>query len=100
MIQIFSNSLGEEELKAIRRVFRSKWIGFADESKLFEKEFGEKIGESKVLAVNCCTAGLFMSMRILGIGPRDEVIVPTVNFIGVPNAVIDTGAKPIFADVD
>src|SRR3989338_1401261 len=100
MIQIFSNSLGEEELKAIRRVFRSKWIGFADESKLFEKEFGEKIGESKVLAVYCCTAGLFMAMRILDIGPDDEVIVPTINFIGVTNAIVQAGARPVFADVD
>lgn len=100
MIQIFSNSLGEEELSAVRKVFESKWIGFASESKLFEKEFGEKIGAKNVLAVNSCTAGLFMSMRILGIGPGDEVIVPTVNFIGVPNAVIHAGATPVFADVD
>lgn len=100
MIQIFSNSLGEDELKAIKRVFKSKWIGFANESKLFEKEFGKKIGEKKVLALNCCTAGLFMSMRILGIGPGDEVIVPTVNFIGVTNAIINAGARPVFADCD
>ena len=100
MIQIFSNSLGEEELNAVKKVFESKWIGFANESKLFEKEFGETIGSQNVLAVNCCTAGLFMSMRILGIGPGDEVIIPTVNFIGLPNAVIYAGAKPVFADVD
>lgn len=100
MIQIFSNSLGDEELRAIKRVFDSKWIGFANESKAFEEEFGEKIGEKRVLAVNSCTAGLFMSMRILNIGPDDEVIVPTINFIGVPNAIVHAGAKPIFADVD
>jgi aminotransferase len=100
MIEIFSNSLGEEELKAIRRVFQSRWIGFSDESRLFEKEFGEKIGENKVLAVSSCTAALFMTMRILDIGPGDEVIVPTINFIGVPNAVVHAGAKPVFADVD
>ena len=100
MIQIFSNSLGKEELEAIKRVFESKWIGFAKESKEFEKEFGDKIGEKKILAVNCCTAALFMSMKILDIGPGDEVIVPTINFIGVPNAIINAGAKPVFADVD
>ncbi len=100
MIQIFSNSLGKEELDAVKEVFDSKWIGYAAQSKLFEKEFGEKIGEKKILAVNCCTAALFMSIRILDIGPGDEVIVPTINFIGVPNAVLDAGAKPVFADVD
>lgn len=100
MISIFSNSLGWEELEAVNRVFQSRWIGFGQESKLFEKEFGEKIGSSRVLALNSCTGGLFMAMDILGIGPGDEVILPSVHFIGCANAVIRSGAKPIFADVD
>lgn len=100
MIQIFSNSLGNEEIEAIKRVFKSKWIGFGNESRMFEKEFGEKIGEKKVLVTNCCTAGLFMSMSILGIKEGDEIIIPSINFIGVANAVIKAGARPVFADVD
>lgn len=100
MIPIFSNSLGKEELEALERVFKSKWIGFGKESELFEKEFGSKIGSDKVLAFDSCTAALFTSVKILGIKKGDEVIIPTVNFIGAVNAVLDAGARPVFADVD
>ncbi len=99
-IQVFSNSLGDEELKVIEPVIKSKWIGMGKETSLFEKEFGETIGSSRVLAVNCCTSALFLSMKILGISRGDEVIIPSVNFIGVANAVLEVGAKPVFADVD
>lgn len=99
-IQIFSNSLGNEELEAIRPIFKSKWIGFGNETKLFEKELGEKIGSLRLLAVNSCTSALFMSMKVLGVTSGDEVIIPSINFIGAANAVLDVGAKPIFADVD
>jgi len=100
MISMFSNSLGAEELEAVRGVFESRWIGFGPESKKFEEELGDKIGSSRVLALNSCTAGLFMSMDILGIGPGDEVIIPSIHFIGAVNAVIKAGATPVFADVD
>lgn len=99
-IQLFSNSLGNEELEAIKPIFDSKWIGFGNEAKLFEKELGKQIGCSRLLAVNSCTSALFMSMKILGIGPGDEVIIPSINFIGAANAVLEVGAKPVFADVD
>ena len=99
-IQVFSNSLGNEELEAIKPIFKSRWIGFGAETKLFEKELGEKIGFPKVLTVNSCTNALFMSMKVLGITSGDEVIVPSINFVGVTNAVLSVGAKPVFADVD
>jgi aminotransferase len=99
-IQLFSNSLGEEELRAIKPVFESKWIGFGNEARLFEKELGERIGSSRLLTVNSCTSALFMSMKVLGIASGDEVIIPSVNFIGAANAVLEVGAKPVFADVD
>ena len=99
-IQVFSNSLGNEELQAIKPVFESKWIGFGNETKLFEKELGEKIGCERLLSVNSCTSALFMSMRALDIRLGDEVIIPSINFIGAANAVLGVGAKPVFADVD
>lgn len=99
-IQLFSNSLGKEELEAIEPLFKSRWIGAGKETKLFEKELGEKIRCSKTLLVDSCTSALFISMKILGIGSGDEVIIPSIHFIGAANAIIDAGAKPIFADVD
>lgn len=99
-IQVFNNSLGTEELEALRPIFESKWIGMGKETDAFEKELGSLMGTDHVLTVNCCTAALFISMKVLDIGPGDEVIIPSVNFIGTANAVLDVGAKPVFADVD
>ena len=100
MIQIFSNSLGKEELKAVEKVFESKWVGAADVTLEFEKQFGERINSKYSLSFNCATAILYGSMKILNIKPGDEVLIPTVNFIGCANAIIDAGAKPVFCDVD
>lgn len=100
MLHIFSNSLGKEELAAVERVFKSRWLGLGIETQMFQRELGAKIGTEKVLCVNSATAAAFMSMKILDIEPGDEVIIPTVNFIGCSNAIIEAGARPVFADVD
>ena len=89
MIQIFSNSLGKEELKAVEKVFESKWVGAADVTLEFEEQFGESIKSKYSLSFNCATAILYGSMKILNIKPGDEVLIPTVNFIGCANAIID-----------
>ena len=99
-IQMFSNSLGEEELQAVKKVFESKWLGAGPETAAFEKEFAEKVGAKYALTTNSCTSALFISMKVLDIGPGDEVIIPTIHFVGAANAIIDCGATPVFADVD
>ncbi len=100
MIQIFSNSLGEEEVQAVREVFASKWLGKGAECSAFEREFGEHLNSNQTLLLNNCTAGIYIALKALGIGKGDEVIVSTVNFVAVASAIIDVGAKPVFADVD
>lgn len=99
-IQVFTNSLGEEELTAIKPIFESKWIGMGRKTDEFENELGKLFRARHVLAVNCCTSALFISMKVMDIKPGDEVIIPSVNFIGTANAVCDVGAIPVFADVD
>lgn len=100
MISIFSNTLGSEETAAVNRVFRSSWLGKGPECSKFELEFGAHVGQNDVLLFNCCTSATFVALEALGIGHGDEVIVPTVNFVGVANAVVRCGAVPVFADVD
>ena len=100
MIQIFSNSLGKEELSAIEKVFESKWLGLGEESHNFEKEFSESLKAEHVLLFNCCTSAIYALIKAFGIGKNDEVIIPTVNFVAIPNAILEAGAKPVFADVD
>jgi len=100
MIQIFTNSIGAEELAAVQRVFASRWLGFGKEAQQFQEELGARLGSSRVLAVNCATAAAYIAMKTLGIGRGDEVIISSVNFVGCANAIIDAGATPVFADVD
>lgn len=100
MIPIFSNSLNYDELKAVDRVFASHWLGRGQECAAFEQEFAAHIGQDRVLLFNSCTSATNVMLQVLGIGPGDEVILPSVQFVGVANAILATGATPIFADVD
>jgi aminotransferase len=58
------------------------------------------VGAEHLVAVNSCTEGLFLAMELLDIGPGDDVVLPTVSFVGAANAVASRGARPVFCDVD
>lgn len=100
MIPIYSNSLGVEELDAVRKVFDSKWIGRGRECDLFEKELADMWKTEDVLLTNCCSAAINISLRSLGISAGDEVIISSLNFVAIANTVMELGAVPVFADVD
>ena len=61
---------------------------------------GRFMGARAVLAVNSCTAALEMAIRIAGLGAGDEVILPSFTFVSTANAVLNGGARPVFADID
>ncbi|MCX7875226.1 MAG: DegT/DnrJ/EryC1/StrS family aminotransferase [Melioribacteraceae bacterium] len=100
MISIFTNTLDNEEINAIKEVLESRWIGFGPKTKEFENKFAEKINAEYCLMVNSASAATYLVLKTLGIGKEDEVIIPTINFIACPNSVIELGGKPVFADVD
>ena len=102
MINLFQPALGAEELAAVGRVFDSNWVGKGDVSAQFEQLFAAHVGvdPSQIQGVSCGTEGLFQSMSLLGIGPGDEVVLPTISFVGAANAIASCGAKPVFCDVD
>lgn len=102
MINVCQPSLGEEELNRIKGVFSSNWLGKGKLTEEFELLFAKHIntGSGHVLSANCCSEGLFSSMRLMGIGPGDEVIIPTISFIGAGNAICANGSIPVMCDVD
>ena len=102
MISIFQPQLGEEELNAIKKVFASNWIGKGKVTDQFEQDFASfiKSPRENFISANCCTEALFQALKIFEIGSGDEVIVPSVSFVAVANAVLDCGAKLVFCDVD
>ena len=100
MIHVFSNSLGPDELKVIAEVFSSGWVGKGQQCDELERELAAHLGVPRVLLTNSCTSAINIAVAALGIGPGDEVIVSTVNFVACASAVIAAGAVPVFADVD
>ena len=90
---------GEEEIEAVERVLRSKWLTMGAVTQQFEQDFREFTGIGYCVAVSNCTAGLHLAMVALGIGEGDEVIVPSLSFVATANAVRYTGARPVFTDV-
>ena len=102
MINVFQPSLGAEELAAVKGVIESNWVGKGKVTDGFEADFASYIRADRILvrSVSCCTEGLFQSMGLLGLGKGDEVILPSISFVGAANAVIASGAKIVFCDVD
>lgn len=102
MINVMQPTLGKEELKALEKTFASNWIGHGKMTTKFEEVYAKHLGSTpdRVLSTNCCSEGLFSSMHLCGIEPGDEVILPTISFIGAGNAVCVHGAKMVLCDVD
>jgi perosamine synthetase len=93
--------IGDEEREAVDRVMRSGMIAQGPEVAAFEKEFGEQLVDGRAaVAVNSGTAGLHLGLLAAGIGPGDEVIVPSFTFAATGNSVALTGAAPVFADIE
>lgn len=93
--------IGEEEIAAVVECMRSGWVTTGPISKQFEKAFAEYLVEGgETIAVNSATAGLHLALEALGIGPGDEVIVPSLTFTATAEVVRFLGAKPIFVDID
>lgn len=99
-VPLFDPDLGPEEEQALLDVIRSKWLTMGDRTKAFETRFAQEIGVPVALACNSATAALHMALAALGIGPGDEVVVPSLTFVATANAVRYCGAKPVFADVE
>jgi len=93
--------IGDDECSAVDRVIRSGMLAQGAEVASFEKEFSEQLVDGRdVVAVNSGTSGLHLGLLACGIGPGDEVIVPSFTFAATANSVALTGAKPVFADID
>jgi perosamine synthetase len=93
--------VGDEERAAVDAVLLSGMLAQGAEVAEFEKEFSEVLLDGRgAVAVNSGTAGLHLGLLAAGIGPGDEVIVPSFTFAATANSVALTGATPVFADIE
>lgn len=93
--------IGEEEIAAVVTCLRSGWVTTGPTARRFETAFRDYLGaDVQAIAVNSATAGLHLALESLGIGPGDEVIVPTLTFTATAEVVRYLGAAPVLVDVD
>jgi perosamine synthetase len=93
-------SIGDEEVAEVVAALRSGWLTTGERAVRLEDDFGRLIGARHALAVSSGTAALHLALRAAGVGPGDEVIVPTFTFTATAEAVVYLGARPVLADVD
>ena len=93
----------EEEINEIIDTLKSRWIGTGPKTLKFERLFShyiDPLGQTYAVALSSCTAALHLSIKALDIGPGDEVITTPFSFIATANAIIHSGAKPVFVDIN
>jgi dTDP-4-amino-4,6-dideoxygalactose transaminase len=90
--------LGEEEIAEVVDSLRSGWIGTGPKVQRFERMLEDYVGVDHVRCVASCTAALHLAMKVIGIGPGDEVLVPSMTFVASANAISHTGATPVIVD--
>ena len=92
--------LDEREVKAVSEVLRSGWLTTGPEVEKLEQGICDYVGCRHAVAVNSATGGLHVALMALGVGPGDEVIVPSYTFAASAHVVVWTGAKPVFVDIE
>jgi dTDP-4-amino-4,6-dideoxygalactose transaminase len=89
----------EADIDAVAATYRSGWLSMGPETERLEHAFAGYAGAAEAIAVANGTAALHLACAAAGLGPGDEVIVPSLTFVATVNAVAYTGARPVFADI-
>jgi dTDP-4-amino-4,6-dideoxygalactose transaminase len=98
-IPVFDIRIEPEDLRAVEETLLSGWLSAGPRTEEFESAFAEHLGARHVFAVSSGTAALHLACLGAGVGPGDEVIVPSQTFVATANAVAYCGADPVFADI-
>jgi dTDP-4-amino-4,6-dideoxygalactose transaminase len=99
-VPITKPALTEEEARAPYESIKSGWVTQGPKVAEFEKAVAAYVGAKHGVATTSCTTGLHLALATIGIGPGDEVIVPSFTFIASANAILYTGATVVFCEVD
>ena len=99
-INVMLPYLGEREVDAVTEVLRSGWVAQGPRVAAFESAFATAMQAEHAVAVSNCTTALHLALVVAGVGPGDEVVIPSFSFIATTNAPMYVGAQPVFCDVD
>lgn len=92
--------IDDETIAGVGEVLRSGWITSGPQVKEFEAKLSEYFGGRPVRAFNSGTCTMEIALRIAGVGPGDEVITTPLTWVATSNVILETGARPVFVDID
>jgi len=92
--------INDIEIQEVVDTLKSGWLGTGPKVHKFEEDFRNYIGCNYAIAINSCTAGLFLALEAIGINPGDEVITTPMTFAATANVIIHHRAKPVFVDIE
>jgi len=99
-IPMSSPDISEEDIAAVVAVLRSGRLALGPQAEAFEAAMAGYVGVPHAVAVSSGTAALHLLTAALGLGPGDEVLVPSFTFVSCANAILYTGARPVFVDIE
>lgn len=97
---MFHAKVSRDAATRVDAVLRSGWLGEGEIVREFEREFEQRLGLRNAVAVNSCSAALYLSLKCAGIGVGDEVITTAQTFVATPLAIVHAGSTPVFTDID
>lgn len=100
IVEFAPPDIGEEEIREVVAALRSGWLTTGPRARRLESEFAALCGARHAVALSSCTAALHLALLGCGIGPGDEVIVPTMTFAATAEVVLAVGAIPVLVDVE
>jgi dTDP-4-amino-4,6-dideoxygalactose transaminase len=98
-IEFFRHNINERDIASAIEVLHSIFLTTGPTTARFEKAFAEYMGIAEAVGVSSCTGAMHLALLYHGIGPGDEVITTPMTFVATATAILQAGAKPIFADV-
>jgi dTDP-4-amino-4,6-dideoxygalactose transaminase len=98
-LPLFDLRLEEQDLEAVAQTLRSGWLTLGPRTAAFEEAFAAHLGTRHAVALSSCTAALHLAYLAAGVGPGDEVIVPSFTFAATAAAALYCGAIPVFAEI-
>lgn len=100
VIPLMEPDLGDAEAEAAAEAVRSRWVAQGPRVEAFESALCAATGATHAVATSSCTTALHLALLLAGVGPGDEVVVPSLSFIATAAVVRHVGATPVFADID
>ena len=99
-IEYYKHQLSEENFPELKEALNAMIVSSGLITEKFENRFARYLGVRRAVGVSSCTAALFLCLKSWGICHGDEVLVPAMTFVATPNAVMQTGAAPVFVDIE